>query len=202
EQTLTNAAQENPSLEVYTTLANFYSKAGRVPEAIQAIDGALAHIPPSDAATLKRYQDFRFTLVQLQNALNAAQASPNDPEAQRAVAQQWLARGQLDFALPAFERVVQLKPDDYTAQRNVALILIATDQLPRASQAITQLQPIAPSSDQVFWQRLGSILNNIQNGNANEALTQLDELAKNANLQDYALTRALQKLAEKLKATG
>ena len=49
------------------------------------------------------------------------QAAPDNPELQRIVAQQWLARGQFNFALPIFQKIVQLKPDDYSAQRDIAI---------------------------------------------------------------------------------
>ncbi len=202
ETILSEAAKQNPTLEVYTTLANFYSKAGRVNDAIGAVDGALAAIPQADATTRKRYEDFRFTLVELQKALDAANASPNDVELQRAVAQQWLARGQLNFALPAFQKVVQLKADDYAAQRSIVLLLIATDQLAPATQQLALAQKLAPDSDQVFWQRLNAVIADIQANNLSNATAQLEELAKSANSQDFALVSALRKLAEKLKGAG
>jgi tetratricopeptide (TPR) repeat protein len=144
EQLISAAAESTPTLEVYTTLANYLSKAGRIREAIAAVDRALAQIPAEDTTTSQRYKDFRFTLVQMQEALEAAQSAPNDVELQKEVARQWLARGQFDFALAAFEKVLALKPDDYAAQRNVALILIAAAKLDAAKQAITRVQPLAP----------------------------------------------------------
>jgi tetratricopeptide (TPR) repeat protein len=202
EAMLKAAAQVKPTLEVYTTLANYYSKAGRIPEALAALDQAVAQIPASETDTLKRYQDFRFTLVNLQKALDAVRAAPNDPEAQRALAEQWLARGQSDRALPAFEKVLQLKPDDYAAQRKIVLLLIATDQLAQAQQRLAHVQAIAPAGDQVFWQRLGGVLSGIADGNHDQAVSQLDELARSADKQDYALTGALHALAAKLKIAG
>lgn len=202
EAMLKQEAQTNPTLEVYTTLANLYSKTGRVTEAIAAVDGALSKIPPSDPDTRKRYEDFRFTLVNLQKALDAASASPKDPELARAVAQQWLARGQPDFALPAFQHVLELKPDDYAAQRSVILLLIASDQREAATQQITHIQTIAPESDRALWQGLTVILNGIQSGDTNKAVTQLQDLAKTAGSQDYALVSALRKLADILKVAG
>ncbi len=202
EAAVTEAAQKNPTLETYTTLANFYSKAGRVKDAIRAVDGALAAIPESDANTRKRYQDFRFTLVELQKALDAANAAPNDVELQRAVAQQWLARGQLGFALPAFQKVTQLNPNDYAAQRDVTLLLIATDQLAPATQQIAVAQKLAPANEQTFWQQLNTVVTGIQNNDAAKATAQLEALAQNANAQDLALVSALRKLAEKLQKLG
>ncbi|MBI4673336.1 MAG: O-antigen ligase family protein [Chloroflexi bacterium] len=202
EQMLQAAVKATPSLELYTTLANYYSRAGRIPEALAAIDGALANMPQADSTTRKRYEDFRFTLVQLREALDAVQAAPNDPEAHRAVANQWLARGQIDFALPEFVKVLELKSDDYSARRNVALLLIAKDQLTQAAQSIRQLQPVAPASDQTLWQRLDLILTALSSGDTNQALTQLEELAKQADKQDYALVSALRLLATKLGAAG
>lgn len=202
EQQLEQAVKTMPSLEVYTTLANFYSKGGRIPEAISAIDGALANMPNGDDATRKRYQDFRFTLVQLQQALEAAQAAPDDPEAQRALANQWLARGQFDFALPAFERVASLKPDDYNARRNVALLLIATNQFTRAVQAAQTLAPIAPSQDRDLWQKLTTAVSAVQNNDPAQATALVEELARNADKQDFALVSALRALAARLQGSG
>jgi tetratricopeptide (TPR) repeat protein len=202
EQMVEAAAQANPTLEVYTTLANFYSKAGRIPEAITAIDQALEQIPATDTATSQRYKDFRFTLVELQSALNAAAATPNDPELQRALAQQWLVRGQFNFALPVLQRVAELKPDDYNARRNIALVLIATDQLDEALPQVGRAQELAPNEEKDFWQKLGSVVQNISSGNEDEAVAQLDELARAADTNDYALVSALRKLAERLKGAG
>lgn len=202
EAKLKSAAQANPSLETYTTLANYYSKAGRIPEALSAIDSALGTIPLSDAATLKRYQDFRYTLVQLQQALQAANAAPNDAAAQRTVAQQWLARGQFDFALPAFQKAIRLDPSDYTSQRAVTLLLITLDRLPEAASQIVRSQAIAPTGDQPFWQALGTVVNGIQSSDSTQAVGQLQTLVKNANSQDYALVSALRALAAKLKGAG
>lgn len=199
ERLLNDAVKTTPSLEVYTTLANFYSKAGRIPEAIGAVDGALANMTDRDEATRKRYQDFRFTLVQLQNALDAAQAAPNDPEAQRAVAAQWLARGQLDFARRAFERVVALRPDDYSARRNLALILIATNEFTPALQTAQTLAPIAPEADRALWQKLSAALLALQKHDTETAIGLVEELARTADKQDFALVSALRALSAKLQ---
>lgn len=202
ETVLNKAAATNPTLEIYTTLANYYSKAGKVEQAIAATDGALAHIAAEDTATQKRYQDFRFTLVELQKALDAARASPNDPEAQRAVAQQWLARGQMNFALPAFRQVLALKPDDYAAHRATALLLIATEQFGETLPELAFLEAHAPQTETELWQKLGAVLSARQSGDTNRAATILQELAKTANTQDFALVSALRKLAESLKGAG
>lgn len=202
EQMLSQELKTQPSLEGYTTLANYYSKAGRIPEAIAAIDGALANMTQTDAATRKRYEDFRYTLVQLQNALAAAQVAPNDPEAQRTVANQWLARGQAEFALPAFQKVVALKPDDYSARRSVALLLVTTQRLPEAATLIKELQPIAPPQDQTLWQKLQLALTAIQNGDTNQATAQVEDLSKTVDKQDLALVSALRALATKLQGAG
>lgn len=199
---LNNAAATNPTLEIYTTLANYYSKSGKVEQAIAATGGALAHIAAEDTETRKRYQDFRFTLVELQKALDAARASPNDPEAQRAVAGQWLARGQLNFALPAFRLVLALKPDDYAAHRSTALLLIATEQFSETLPELTFLEAHAPQTEVELWQKLGQVLHARQSGDTNRAGTLLEELAKTANTQDFALVSALRKLAESLKGAG
>lgn len=199
---MTDAAAKNPTLEIYTTLANFYSRTGRVSEAITATDNALSKIPESDTTTRKRYEDFRFTLVALQNALNAANASPKDAELQRAVAQQWLARGQINFALPAFQKVIELKPDDYPARRTVALLLISADQLDAAQEQVDLAQKIAPASDAQFWTQLAAVLQDIQNQRLNEAVPILQELAQSANTQDFALMKALETLTTKVKGAG
>lgn len=202
EQRLVQAARTTPSLELFTTLANFYSTEGRVADAITATDGALGTIPESDTTTRKRYQDFRFTLVDLQKALDAANAAPNDAELQRALAEQWLARGQFDFALPAFQQVLRIKANDFAAQRNVALLLIATEQFEKAMPELARVQTLAPDSERPFWQRMSVAVNNIQKGNLAEAVPQLEELAKNVDRSDFALVSALRKLAEKLKGAG
>lgn len=202
EAMLKDAAQTNPTLEVYTTLANFYSKAGRIPEAITAVDGALAKIADSDTDTRKRYQDFRFTLVQLQQALDASNASPNDPELVRTVAQQWLARGQIDFALPAFQRVLQLKPGDYPAERDIVLLLIASDQFAQAQQQLAHIQTIAPDSDKALWQGFDTMLQSVGSSDTTQAVAALQTIAKTADSQDVALVSALRKLASKLQGAG
>ena len=202
EAIVKSAAQTNPTLEVYTTLANFYSRAGRVTDAITAVDGALTTLANGDPATRKRYEDFRFTLVELQKALDAVNASPNDPELQRAVAQQWLARGQLDFALPAFQKVLALNPDDYSAHRSAALLLISTGQYPATRPHLTFLESHAPPTETALWQNLEKILTNMQSGDTDQAITLLGELAKTADPNDFPLVTALHKLAEQLKGTG
>lgn len=202
EEMVTTAAKTNPSLEIFTTLANFYSQAGRIPDAITAVDQALNTIPAGDETTRKRYQDFRFTLVELQNALRAANAAPDNPELQRIVAQQWLARGQFNFALPIFEKIVQLKPDDYSAQRDIALVLIAQDRLDDAVPQIARAQALAPQGEQGFWKNLSAVVNAAINNGDSQAIGQLEDLAKNADKSDYALVSALRKLAEKFHGAG
>lgn len=202
ERLLNEAAQTTPSLEVYTTLANFYSKAGRISEAITAVDGALAHIRAQDEATRKRYQDFRFTLVELQKALAAAQAAPNDPEAQRAVADQWLARGQLDFALAAYQKILQLASNDFAAQRNEALLLIAADKLDAGLNALTRVQTLAPDAERPYWQRFSVLVNNVLKGDFAAATPSLEEFAKNVDRNDFALVSALRALATKIQGTN
>lgn len=202
EQLLRQAAQMHPSLEVYTTLANYYSQAGQIPEAIAAIDGALANMADKDDATRKRYADFRYTLVDLQNALDAARAAPNDPEAQRAVARLWVARGQLDLAQPAFERVLALMPEDYSARRNLALILLARNEFARASENIRQLARTAPAQDRDLWSKLDGALTALQNGDTAQATALVQELAKSVDKNDFALISALRALATRLQGTG
>ncbi len=202
ERTLNEAAQTSPSLEVYTTLANFYSKAGRIPEAIAAVDGALANMTGRDEATRKRYQDFRFTLVELQKALGAAQAAPNDPEAQRAVADQWLARGQLDFALAAYQKILQLASNDFAAQRNAALLLVATGKFDDALNALASVQTLAPDAERIYWQRFSALVNNVRNGDFAAAAPTLEEFAKSADKNDFALVSALRALAVKIQGTN
>lgn len=202
ESALQAAASEHPSLEAFTTLANFYSKAGRIPDAIRAVDSALAQIPASDTTTRKRYEDFKFTLQELQSASEAAQAAPQDVEKQRALANQWLARGQFDFALPVFQKVAQLAPNDYAAQRQIALLLLAQNRLDDAAKQIVTAQSLAPAADQPLWQSLGKVITSIRQGNSTQAAAILQELAKQADSKDYALVSALRALAVQLQGAG
>jgi tetratricopeptide (TPR) repeat protein len=202
ERLVNAATATHPSLESYTALANFYSKAGRISDAIIAVDGALGQIPADDTASVQRYRDFRFTLVELDKALAAVSANPNDADARRAVATQWLARGQFDLALPAFQEVIRLKPDDYPAQRQIVLLFILTDRLGDASTQVSRVQQLAPPEDKALWRGLETVLDAIASGETTGAAAQLDALAAAADPNDYALISALRSLAERLQGTG
>lgn len=202
EAMLKTESEAHPMLEVFTTLANLYSKAGQIPEAITAIDGAIKLIPASDSATQKRYEDFRYTLVQLEQALEAAAATPDNPEVQRKLAEQWLARGQSEYALPVYQRVVRVKPDDYPAQRAVALLLIATNQWDKAGPELTRAQELAPTAEQSLWETLTTMLAEIQSGNTATTAARVQELSKGVSAQDYALINALRALTTRLTPAG
>lgn len=202
EALLKEAATATPSIELFTTLANYYSKAGEIPQAVQAVDDALKYIPENDAPTRKRYEDFRFTLGELQKLDEAVAASPNDPEAHRALAKLWLARGQNAFALSEFQQVLRLKPGDYEAQRNVTLLLIANDRLPEAEATISTALQLAPATDRAFWDQLQVVVNGVQNGQSDSALAALDQMTKTLDQNDRAAVSALRALAEKIKGAG
>ncbi len=202
ESRLTAASEQVPSLEVFTTLANFYSKAGRIADAIVAIDRALATIPSSDTNTRKRYEDFRFNLVELSKALDAARAAPNDALAQRTLGELWLARGQFEFALPAYQKAADLNPDDYAAQRQLAMLLIIANRLPEAAEQLARAQALAPAGDQSLLQRLAQVVTDVQQAQNEQALASLEALAKEADTKDYALVTALRALAERVGGAG
>lgn len=202
ETLLQEAAQATPSLELYTTLANYYSKAGQIPQAVQAVNDALKYVPENDPQTRKRYEDFKFTLGELQKLTQAVAASPNDSETHRALAKLWLARGQNAFALSEFQQVLRLKPSDYEAQRNVTLLLIAGDHLPEATAALSTALPLAPATDRAFWEQLQSVVNGIQDGQTDRAFAALDQMTRTLDKNDLAAVSALRALAEKLKGAG
>jgi tetratricopeptide (TPR) repeat protein/O-antigen ligase len=199
---LDNEAHTDPSLELYTALTNFYSKAGQIDQAVQAANAAMALIPSSDPATQQKYQEFRNTLVGLQQAIAAAKAAPNDPEVSRTLAKAWLARGQFEFALSEYQKVVELLPNDYEARRVVTLLLVQQDRLPEASRAITPTLTVAPANERSFWERLGVALDAAQKGQTDAALVTLDDLMKSVDPQDNVTLQALHALSAKLKGQG
>ncbi len=140
--------------------------------------------------------------MELQKALEAVESKPNEPELQRIVANLWLQRGQLNFALPAYQRILDLKPDDYAAQRNIALLLIASNQLSAAAQQIPLAEQLARDTDKLFWQQLATLVNDIEGGDTEHAAPLLEQLATSADSNDFALVGALRKLAEKLRGAG
>lgn len=192
-------AKTAPTIELFTALTNWYSTAGQVDQALQAADAAIALIPSSDPTTIKKYQDFRAGLVTLQQASAAVKAAPNDPEAHRALAKGWLARGQVDFALPEYMQVLDLLPSDYDAHRMVTLLLVQKDQLKDASNVITATLNLAPTNERPFWQQLGVVLAAAQQGQTAAALSALDTLIKSVNPQDNVTLAPLRELSTKLK---
>lgn len=200
EQMALSAEQSSPGVELYTVLANFYSKAGRIQESQDAIDSALELIPTSDSDTRKRYEDFRATLVSLQQAIQAANANPNDPAAHRSLANAWLARGQASYALPEFKKVVSLLPNDYDAQRSVTLLLIQQNQLDDAAREISRTLTLAPESDRQTWMQIQTILQLASAGNKADALAQLSGLTKTISSDDTVMQGALRALDSALKS--
>ena len=194
------AAKTNPTLETFTTLANFYSKTGHIPEAIQATTNAIALI--QDATTRKRYEDFRFSLENLQKTIADAQAAPNDVGKQRALAALWLARGQTELALASFQHILEIAPDEYNALRTTALLLIATDQIEQAPAIIARAQALAPANEQAFWNNLNTVVQAVLKQDAAAANAPLQQLTANANAQDIALMSALRVLGDKVKGAG
>jgi tetratricopeptide (TPR) repeat protein len=199
---LEDEARTDPTVELYTALTNYYSTAGQIDRAVKAADGAIALIPTSDPTTLKKYQDFRAGLASLQQSISAAKTAPNDPEAHRTLAKAWLARGQAEFALPEYEKVLNLLPNDYDANRMVALLLVQDAQLADARSAITTTLTLAPANERPFWQQLGVVLEAAQKGQNDSALATLDALIKSVDPKDNVTLQALRQLSTKLKGSG
>jgi len=202
ESMLTAAASTDPSLELYTALINVYSENGQIDLASQAADKAIALIPDGDTAALQKYRDFRTGLLSLLTEMNAVKANPSDPEAHRALAKAWLARGQANFALPEYQQVVTLLPNDYDAHRMVALLLVQRDQLTDARGAITVTLTLAPEKERPFWQQLGAVLDSAREGQNATAVAALDALLKSVDPQDNVTVQALRELSSKLKGSG
>ncbi len=198
-QQLADEAKEYPSLEIYTALTNYYSKAGQIDQAIAAVDKAIGTISENDSATRQRYQDFRNQLVALQNAIKGANASPNDATAQKNLAAAWLARSQFALALQQYQKVVVLTPNDYNARRQVALLMIVQGQWAGAQAALTQAAQLAPDSDRAFWQKLATLVVAAQAGPNAQGLADAQALAKTVDAGDLAANQALNTLQSKLK---
>lgn len=192
----------NPSVELYTALANSYSTTGTIQQAVQATEKAIALIPAGDATTRQRYEDFRSGLVALQQAITAAKNSPTDPEAHRTLAKAWLARGQPLFALPEYQQVASLLPNDYESHRMITLLLLQKDDLVAASNAITPTLTLAPQKDRPFWDQLGAVLDAAQRGQKDTALSTLQTLIKSVDPQDNITLQALRELSTKLSESG
>jgi tetratricopeptide (TPR) repeat protein len=199
---LENEARTDPTVELYTALTNYYSTAGQIDKAVQAADGAIGLIPTSDTTTLQKYKNFRTGLASVQQAINAVKATPDDPEAHRKLAKGWLARGQVEFALPEYQQVLRLLPNDYDAHRMVALLLLQRDQLTDASSVITATLTLAPANERPFWQQLGAVLEAAQMGQNGAALASLDALIKSVDPQDNVTLQALRQLSNKLRGSG
>ena len=199
---LENEANSNPTVELYTALTNFYSTAGQIEQALQAADAAIGLIPASDSTTLKKYQDFRSSLVGLQQEINSANTTPGDPEAHRNLAKGWLARGQFEFALPEYRHVLKLLPNDYDANRMVSLLLVQRDQFTDAWSTITATLALAPAIDRPFWKQLGAILEAAQKGQNDTALAALEALTESVDPKDNVTLQALHELSTKLKGNG
>lgn len=199
---LEQEARVNPSVELFTALTNYYSTAGEIDRAVAAADGAISLIPESDPTTLQKYSDFRAGLNTLLKSITAAKAAPGDPEVHRTLAKAWLARGQIDFALPEYQRVSSILPGDYDAYRMVVLLLLQRDRIADALSVITKTLTLAPEAQHPFWQQLTSILGAAQSGQNAAALASLDALIKGVDPKDTVTIQALRTLSTKLRGSG
>lgn len=192
----------NPSVELYTALANAYSTGGAIQQALAATDKAISLIPANDTTTRKKYADFRSGLVAVQQAISAANNNLNDPEAHRALAKVWLARGQPQFAVDEYQLVVNLAPTDYDAHRMLTLLLVQRDDLVAASTSITPTMTLAPDKDRPFWNQLAIALGEALKGQNDSALAAVQNLIKSVDPQDTVALQALKALSTKLGGSG
>ncbi|MGB8645315.1 MAG: hypothetical protein WCF84_08755 [Anaerolineae bacterium] len=189
-----------PSVELYTSLVNYYSKTGQIGPSIAEVDAALALIPSTDAATRKQYQDFRGSLVSLQQLISTTLTSPNDAEAQRKLADSWLARGQPDLALAPYQKVAVLLPNDYESHRRVTLLLLRQNQWSEAASVLATTTSLSPAADRAFWEQLGQALDSAQKGQKDAALVSVQNLLKTAQAKDSLAQDALRALSAKLQS--
>lgn len=202
ESMLETEGAVNPSVELFTALANAYSTRGAIQQAVVATDKAVALISASDTTSRQRYGDFRNGLVALQQAISATKASPNDAETHRTLAKAWVARGQPQFALPEYQQVAALLPTDYDSHRMVALLLVQRNDLVAASSAITPTMTLAPEKDRPFWDQLAAVLTAALRGQNQTALADLKSLMKSVDPQDSVTLQALKDLSTKLGGAG
>ncbi len=151
-------------------LVNFLSENGQVDAAVTAMKHVMDLLSPQRNSDYARYQDFYGQLQNLQKAQQAAQKSPDDLNAQRALASIWKARGQPQFALPQYQTIVRLAPNDYDAQKNVALLSLQTNQVDLAQNALPAAANLAAANEKTFWQNLLAALNAQKAGQVTQAV--------------------------------
>lgn len=168
-QALEQAVQSNPNDWLASLdLVNFLSEVGDIDAAVNAMKHLMTLVP-QNRPDYARFQDFYNQLLALQRDLQAAQKSPNDVNAQRTVAARWKARGQPQFAVPAYQAIARLVPNDYDAQKNLVLLNLQLNRLEEAQNALTAAVALAPESDKPLWQNVQVALNAHKAGKFAEA---------------------------------
>ena len=159
-KTLEQAVKNSPNdYLVGLALVNFLSETGQIDDAVTAMRRVVDLATQAHSADLPRFQDFYSQLQNLQRLIQAAQKAPNDVTAQRNLASMWKARGQPQFALPAYQTIARLAPTDYDAQKNIALLSLQQDQLDTAQAAVVAAAPLAPANEKAIWQNLQVAIN-------------------------------------------
>jgi tetratricopeptide (TPR) repeat protein len=172
------------------TLVNFFSESGRIDEAVAAMRHVVDLATQSRSPDLQRFQDFYTQLQNLQRLVQAAQKSPNDVNAQRAVAAMWKARGQPQFALPEYITITRLAPNDYDAQKNLVLLGLQQGRLDDAQTALVTAASLAPESEKSMWQNLQVALNAQKAQHFDQALSAAQAALALANDADKATLQA------------
>lgn len=157
---------------VRLVLVNFFSETGQIDAAVNAMRPLMSLLASGRTPDYKRFEDFYAQLQNLQKALQAAKNAPGDINAQRSVAALWRARGQAQFALPAYQTVVRLAPNDYDALKNVALLTLQLGRLDDAQGPLTAAAALAPENEKSMWQSLQVALNAQKSRQLDEALKQ------------------------------
>jgi tetratricopeptide (TPR) repeat protein len=161
------AAPNDPN--AHLALVNHLSQTGQIDGAVTAMTRMIELYPPT-SPEYPRLQEFLKQLQNLQRAIQLAKNSPNDVNAQRAVAAIWKARGQPQFAIPAYDAIATLAPNDYDALKNLALLNAQANQFDAAERALARAVALAPENEKVMWQNVQAALNSLKQKQFDTAL--------------------------------
>jgi tetratricopeptide (TPR) repeat protein len=143
----------------YLSLVNFLSEGGQIDEAVTNARRAYELAAQARNQDAPRIQEFSNQLQSLQRLIQAAQKTPDDPNARRTLASAWKARGQIAIALPEYQAVARLAPTDYDAQKNIVLIGVQLNRLDEAQTALVSAATFAPANEKPIWQNIQVAIN-------------------------------------------
>jgi tetratricopeptide (TPR) repeat protein len=187
------AASAQPSADLSLILARYYIDHGDLQAALRSVKLAQAEAGPDEGGQWSLVELER-ALKRLRDTIAAASSAPDDPALHVDLAQQWMAQGQSERALRAYQAALRHMAGDYRIRREVALLLVRHGTLADAREGALEAYARAPSAEHAFWREFIAALDAATDHRAADLHRHMRLLAHLAVPDDQAAWMAFQTL--------